>query len=279
MPNNPPLHAEAADFVLRALRRSSQPMTIKALEKAIPRSAIKSKKDLTELLNQMVNAGQIRSHNSRSSVYWLQSLEDQALARILKALSEAPLTQTDLNRKLRDLLVRWPQSKREEMIAQLMEEKRVFKVSPLMGNNELLSVRPELSTRDYIRMALQMVVIKLKPQGVTAEQIFATAQELLQRELSTEKSRSDFDPTILERMIQLKLAVANGAPISLSELRRSMGAETLVKSSFDQAVLRLAEQGSIVLHRHDYPYSLSRRELDALVSDERGNYFSGVSKM
>jgi len=279
MPNHPLLHPEAVDFVLRALRRSSQPLTVTQLEKVIPRSAMKSKKDLPEILEQMVIAGQIRSHKARSSVYWLPSLEDQASAKILKALSESPLTQTDLKNKLRSLLAGWPAPKREEMLALLLKENRLYKVSPLTGKVELLSARPELTPRDYIRMALQTAVAKLRPMGFTPEQVFATAQDLLQRELTAEKPRVDFDQTILERMIQLKLAVANGATISLSELRRSLASESSVKSSFDQAVLRMAEQGTIVLHRHDYAASLSRRERDALVSDDRGNYFIGVSKV
>jgi len=279
MPNHPPLHSEASDFALRALRRASQPLTVTELEKVIPRSAMKSKKDLPEILKQMVNAGQIRSHKARSSVYWLPSLEDQASARILKALSENPLTRTELKSKLRSLLAGWPPPKRDEMLAALIKEKRVHEVSPLTGKIELLSARPELTPRDYIRLALQMAVTKLKPLGFTAEQVFATAQDLLQRELTADKPRVEFDQAILERMIQLKLAVANGATISLSELRRSLAAESSVKSSFDQAVLRMAEQGTIVLHRHDYAASLSRRELDTLVSDERGNYFIGISKV
>src|SRR4030095_11730133 len=266
-------HAEAADFVLRAMRRSSQPLTVTDLEKAIPRSAIKSKKELLELLERMVKAGQIRTHKARCSVYWLPSLEDQASARILKALSEAPLTQTDLKSKLRSLLAGWPQPKRDEMLAMLLKENRVYKVPPLPGKIELLSARPELTPRDYVRMALQMAVAKLRPMGFTAEQVFTTAQDLLQRELTADKPPVDWDQSVLERMIQLKLAVANGAPISLTELRHSMPSETSGKPSFDRAVLRMAEQGTIVLHRHDFPDSLSRRERDALVSDERGNYF------
>ncbi|MCI0390127.1 MAG: hypothetical protein MOB07_15355 [Acidobacteria bacterium] len=279
MPNIPPSHTEAADFALRALRRSSQPLTVTELEKAIPMSALKSKKELPQLLKQMVNAGQIRSHKARSSVYWLPSLEDQASARIIKALSEAPLTRSDLKSKLRSLLTGWPQPKRDEMLALLVKEKRVYKVSSLTGKIELFSARPELTPRDYVRMALQMVVAKLKPMGFTPEQVFTTAQDLLERELTAEKPSVDLDQTVLERMIHLKLAVANGAPISLTELRHSLPSETSVKPYFDRVVLRLAAEGTIVLHRHDYPDRLSRRERDALVSDERGNYFIGVSKI
>lgn len=282
MPNERSTHSEAADFVLRALRQSSQPLTVTKLEKAIPRSAIKSKKDLPELLKQMVKSDQVRSHKARSSVYWLPDHEEQASARILEALSEVPLTQTELKNKLRSLLIGWPPARRDELLARLIKEKRVYKVAPLTGKAKLLSLRAEPAPQDYIKLALRLAVAKLEPLGFTAEQIFAEAQDFLRREPIAREPRTQsppFDQTVIERMIQLKLAAANGALVSLTELRRSLAAEIPEKSSFDQAVLRLAEQGIVVLHRHDYPSSLSQQERDALVSDERGNYFIGISKV
>src|SRR5262249_698601 len=141
---------------LRALHESAQPLTVAKLAKAIPKSALKSKKDLPELLKQMVRAGQVRSHKARSSVYWLPNLEDQASERILEALYEIPLTQTDVKSKLRSLLIGWPQTKRDEMLARLIKEKRVYKVPPLTGKAALLSARDEATPQDYVSLALQL---------------------------------------------------------------------------------------------------------------------------
>ena len=155
-------------------------MTVAKLAKAIPKSALKSKKDLPELLEQMVRAGQVRSHKARSSVYWLPDLEEQASERILEALSEIPLTQTDLKSKLRSLLIGWPQTKRDEMLARLIKEKRVYKVPPLTGKATLLSARDEATPQDYVRLALQLAVDRLKTRGLTAEQVMTVAREVLQ---------------------------------------------------------------------------------------------------
>src|SRR5262249_7791688 len=149
---------------------------------------------------------------------------------ILEALSDVPLTQTDLKNKLRSLLIGWPQTKRDEMLVLLIKEKRVYKVPPLTGKAKLLSVRAQLKAQDYIKLALQLAVAKLEPMGFTAEQVFAAAQELLRKAPITDSSPNkplpgDFGRTILERMIQLKLAAASGALVSLSELRRSLAAE------------------------------------------------------
>jgi hypothetical protein len=288
MPNEQSSHSEAVACALRALQQSAQPMTVAKLAKAIPKSALKSKKDLPELLEQMVMAGQIRSHKARSSVYWLPSLEGQASERILEALNEIPLTQTDLKSKLRSLLIGWPQTKRDEMLAWLMKEKRVYKVPPLTGKAALLSARHEATPQDYVRLALQLAVARLKTRGLTAEQVMTVAREVLQpTPASPEISPShhnaadpgavDLERLILERMLRLNPSAANGAPVQLSQLRQSLRPEISDKDVFDRTIMRLAEQGRVAAHRHDYAGGLSREDLAALVSDGQGNYFIAVT--
>ncbi len=271
MPNEQFMRSEAVAFALCALERSSQPLNVTKLANAIPKSAVKSKKDLREILQELVQSGQICRRQGRSSVYWLPSLEDQASAKILEALSEIPMTRTDLEKKLKSLLSGWPRPMRDEMLARLIRERRVYQSPPLTGKAKLLSVRPELTPQDYIKVALRLVAARLKPQGFTAEQAFAVAQDLLRREVNAHK------PSVqLERMIQLKLAAANGALLSLSELRRSLAAEIPGGTAFDQAVLRLAESGRVALRHHDHPGALSQEEREAFVRDEQGNYYIGA---
>jgi len=78
-------------------------------------------------------------------------------------------------------------------------------------------------------------------------------------------------------MQQLNPSVVTGAPVQLSHLRHSLRSEIADKDIFDQAVMRLAAQGRVAVHQHDYVGSLSQEELAALVSDGRGNYFIGVT--
>jgi hypothetical protein len=231
----------------------------------------------------MVRAGQIRSHKSRSSVYWLPGLEEQASERILEALSEIPLTQTDLKSKLRSLLIGWPQSKRDEMLARLIKEKRVYKVPPLAGKANLLSARAEATPQDYIKLALQLAVARLKTRGLTAEQVMTATREILQSTPASpgispsHDGAADLERLILERMLLLKPSAATGAPVQLSQLRHALRPEIPDKDVFDRTIMRLAEQGRVAVHRHDYASSLNQEELAALVSDGRGNYFTGVT--
>ncbi|HEY7184308.1 MAG TPA: hypothetical protein VIC84_22925 [Blastocatellia bacterium] len=284
MSNEQSSRNEAVASALRALEQSAQPLTYTKLENAVPKSALNSKKDLPKLLEQMVKAGQIRSHKAvRSSVYWLPSLEERASERILEALNEIPLTQTDLKNKLRSLLVGWPATRRDEMLARLIREKRVYKVKPLAGNAQLLSSRAEATPQDYIRLALQLAMDRLKSIGLTAEQVMNLVCEVLRpAPAATTISPSrhdavDLERLILERMLQIKPSAATGAPVQLTELRRALRPEIDDKGVFDRTVMRLAEQGRVAVHRHDYAGSLDQEELAALVSDGRGNYFIGVT--
>ena len=283
MSNEKASHPEAVACALRALRESSQPLTVAKLAKAVPKSALKSKKDLPELLEQMVRAGHIRSHKARSSVYWLPGLEEQASERILEALSEIPLTQTDLKSKLRSLLIGWPQTRRDEMIARLIKEKRVYRVPPLTGKATLLSARDKATPQDYVRLALQLAVDRLKTRGLTAEQVMTVAREVLQPAPESpaispsSHEAADLERLILERMLRLNPSAVNGAPVQLSQLRQALRSEISEKDVFDRTIMRLAEQGRVAAHRHDYAGGLSQEDLAALVSDGQGNYFIAVT--
>jgi hypothetical protein len=283
MSNEQASHTEAVACALRALRESAQPLTVAKLAKAIPKSALKSKKDLPELLEQMVRAGQIRSHKARSSVYWLPGLEEQASEIILEALSEIPLTQTDLKNKLRSLLIGWPQTRRDEMLARLIKEKRVYRVPPLTGKATLLSARDKATPQDYVRLALQLAVDRLKTGGLTAEQVMTVAREVLQPAPASpaispsSHDAADLERLILERMLRLNPSAVNGAPVQLSQLRQVLRSEISDKDVFDRTIMRLAEQGRVAAHRHDYAGGLSQEDLAALVSDGQGNYFIAVT--
>lgn len=283
MPNESLLSHPAAAFVVRALQQSSNPLTAGKLAKAIPKSAAISKPDLPELLRQLVEAGQIRGHRARSSVYWLPSLEAQAGETILATLDERPLTPTELKDKFKSLLIGWPQIKRLEFVDRLIKEQRVYKVAPLTGKAKLLSVRPQATTQDYVKLALHLAVTKLAKRGIRSQQVLDAAREVLQETPNPPETaplpsvQRDLPRLILERMFQIHPAAATGALVSISELRQALSAEIPGKADFDQAVLHLAEQGRVALHRHDYAAALNQAERDALVSDQQGNHFIGIA--
>jgi len=81
---------------------------------------------------------------------------------------------------------------------------------------------------------------------------------------------------IFDRITHVDPGAAQGALVSLRDLRRSMEFQNPSKEQFDRAVLALADQGRVFLHEHDYPDSLAPDERRALVIDEKGRYYIGV---
>ena len=78
-------------------------------------------------------------------------------------------------------------------------------------------------------------------------------------------------------MLRLYPSAVNGAPVLLSQLRQALRSEISDKDVFDRTIMRLAEQGRVAAHRHDYAGGLSQEDLAALVSDGQGNYFIAVT--
>jgi hypothetical protein len=79
---------------------------------------------------------------------------------------------------------------------------------------------------------------------------------------------------VLSALEALTRECAPGALLSVRDLRARAG---LDKMRFDAAVVALAHSGHAMVHHHDYPFSLSEAERDALVRDEHGTYYVGIA--
>lgn len=73
---------------------------------------------------------------------------------------------------------------------------------------------------------------------------------------------------------QVESGADNGALISSRELRKHAG---MGKEEFDNHVLKLAAEGKLMLHRHDYPAGLTEKELAELVKGKEGQHFVGMA--
>ena len=88
----------------------------------------------------------------------------------------------------------------------------------------------------------------------------------------------EIDDLILKGMHDLDSAVDHGASVLLRDLRKHMPAVYRGHDTFDTAVLRLADQDRIVLHRDDHPAGLTEAERDELVRDENGTYYISIAR-
>ena len=75
---------------------------------------------------------------------------------------------------------------------------------------------------------------------------------------------------------QVEPAAATGALVPIRALRLSNA--YVDKSIFDEAIIKMATDGWVNLHRHDWPASLTDDEKRGMVPDGRGGYFIGVAK-
>lgn len=64
------------------------------------------------------------------------------------------------------------------------------------------------------------------------------------------------------------------ALVSVRELRVEF--PDIPKKDFDSAVMQLASDSMIFIHRHIHPYRLTEQDKKELVTDEKGNYYVGV---
>jgi hypothetical protein len=164
-----------------------------------------------------------------------------------------------------------------------------------------LSLRPP-DAREYLLDAIDWIAREL--EGMARPQLLESAIALL-REQITEGGRSesaggsvltrstpveqpvsprsspaqaDLHELILEQMVEVEPAALNGALVSLRDLHRSLEFKDIDKDAFDAAVLRLAEQGRVSLHRDDHPGALAEEQREEGVTDGRGNYYIGIAR-
>lgn len=66
-------------------------------------------------------------------------------------------------------------------------------------------------------------------------------------------------------------------PLLMRDLRRQLAPGKANKVAFDQAVMQAAEEGKVILHRHDHPLLLTDKERDELVKGDDGTYYTLAS--
>lgn len=296
---------EVVEVVVKALQRAGEPLTASKLRQQGLTGPYKlPDKQLQILLEDLVAQGRVHrfepSKKGGKPRYWTQDYGEYARQVMQNVLHrKGPLTRSQLDSSLKSPLkgISWERLERirQEMVAggQIyewppLERSRIPKFSTLPPN-----------PRDYLREPIRRVAEQLIKAGVTREQMVQAVRDLLgvpPSDPDGEPALSDVDTPnnpeppprqpsdeelgqrILERMVLVVPAAANGALVSLRELWRSMQFQVPDKSAFDRAVLRLAEGGYVALHRHDYPAGLSDEEKAEMIPDGRGSYYIGVAR-
>jgi hypothetical protein len=289
MPKEELLTSEEADLVFRVLQEAEQPLNLSLFLKSLPNWGRSREKQLRKHLDALVKEGRVRGYGVSRRVYWLPELEAKAAVRVIEALGKTTLTRKKLESKFKSILVGWPIAKRDELLTRLEKESRLYKLPTLKGSGILFSAQPA-QPNDYLQKPIQTLAAelrklqkKLEKAGVPGDQFFASAHAIWQKSLpavsieSPITSQVSSEQLVIDGMRRLDNDAGNGALVPVSELRRALAAQIPDKSGFDRVVLKLADEGRVVLHRHVYPASLNPEERESLVSDDRGNFYVGVA--
>lgn len=277
---------EEIEELLAILQKTDEPMTLDALCKKAGQRL--SKKRIEQVLDHLVGERRVyrlKPARGAAHLYSLRSPEDYAREVVIpRTLAGKPLTRADLEKKIKSKLRDLSEDRRKSLVGGLLKEGAVHEWPPLIGGrSKLLSTR-QAEARFYIEEALTKIRKKL---GLSQDQLIEGMQSLLPLPDRSQGAPEpapvrqpiphDLSQIVVDRMVRIKPAAATGALVSLTELRRALKDEIPEKDIFDQTVFRLAEDGRVALHQHDFPASLSRTELDDLVTDGRGNYYVGVA--
>lgn len=279
---------EEIDILLKTLQQAEEPLTVSQIRKQLPPGKL-SEKRIAEILNDQLSQRRVyrfKPYGGKSERYWTRGHEEYAREAILKALADEPLSRGDLDRKVKAKLRDYSEEKRKQLLNALIKEGAAREwPAPIGGKAKLLSSRPP-DAQFYIEQDLMKLRKKL---DLTDKQMLEEAQSLLTKlrrkhgikdepAVQPEAPQArDFSPLIFDRMARLEPASVNGALVSLTELRRALRPEITEKDTFDRAILDLARQGRVAVHKHDYPASLSEGELNELVTDGNGKYYIGIA--
>ena len=287
-----PVPADIIMVILKVLQRAGEPLTIKEIQKELPGPFRIDSERLAAVINEQVRVGAVHQWVPKRSKmrFWNQDLEECARGKIMEILSDQALNIRELRDALRKSLFGCSKARAEELrkkiLPSLIEEGQVLK-HPLMPRKRAFrfGVNPP-DPAPYlgkVKKEFYAVCDKLKKAGISPEHVFRSAGKvLLPRALTQDigdKERKsilesgqhqDAHKLILDKIIDIEPAARQQALVSIRALRAAMD---LPAEVFDRAILDLADQGKIWLHRHAYPAQAKKAEV---VTDNHGNYYMGV---
>lgn len=295
--------------LLEALRQEPAPITAAAvntrLRKKLGQAHRLSAEQLAARLREMLAAGLVHEYPPKTKTaqprYWTQTIAGFARSLNVAELLRQPCTPAEFKKKLATRLKGAAPAEIKEAFDLLCAEGRIH-IWPKRGRTSARVALSPPEVREYLSdlkkplTALQAAVGKLadsfRAAGVPPERVFDAARRMIAEELALtaqpaevtnkppaneREQAAGLERIVLERLVQLEPAAANGAPVSVRALRRALAAELPDKQAFDRLLIRLAREYRVSLHRHDAPGALEPEERQALVADDYGNFYIGIS--
>lgn len=273
--SSPDLESIAGEVLLRSLDQSALPLTAKQLRERLTGPYKLPLEKIETLLERLVGEGKAFLYPGSGprgrSRFWTHGIEQFARETILKTLATRSLPMSDLLRRLRNSLQGMNEAAQRRLISEMVGEGALHEWPAVLGGRTAHFSRQLPDPCFYLEDAANKIARKL---GLTRDSLSSHLRELAGAEPT---DRPGGDEKLLERMVQMKLAAAQGAPLPLRDLWHSLQSEGWEKATFDRVVLELAASYRVTLLKHNFPGMLSDGDRADLVVDSYGNHYVGIA--
>ncbi len=283
MPSPPP---DIVTAVLQVVRAASAPLTADAIQQSLSDGCSCNSKELTRILRSETASGHIGrwqpGPRSRKERFWEPEESGYIRKRVLAALTAQPFTRRALLEKMKKDAVAYAGTTLGRLVNTtvegLVKEKKLHLLPPSGPYHSWRYSLTPADPRNYltaVKKALDQVCRKLKKTGVTPEDVLAVLADMAGVSLSLHHPETSPAPEAILNMVltaipQLDPQAMRQAPIWIPDLRQYL---KLPKSTFDRAILTLAEQGKVFLNRHAHPAQMTDAEKETMIPDGQGNFY------
>lgn len=276
---NPDQDSIAGEVLRRALEQSVTPLTARQLRERLTGPYKLPLDQIERRLEAEVASGRAFRYAGSGPGgrprYWTRGLEHFAREAILRILATRALSMAEILRRLRPSLRGMEEAAQRRLIGGMVREGLLHEWPAVIGGRTASFCTLPPDPRFYLEDAVRRIARRL---GLPPASLAAPLRDLAGQTIAADEvAGGNLDEKLLERMVQVKLAAAQGAPLPLRELWQSLRAEGWEKSAFDRIVLGLAAGYRVTLLKHDFPGMLSATDRADLVVDQYGNHFVGIA--
>jgi hypothetical protein len=259
--------------VVREAARHAAGLSRTALNKRLPVPYRKFVREVESSLRALVDERELFAFmNGKTQLYFAYEPLDRLDALVPPLLLE-PVTGAQL-RGLVSRLAPGYESVVARWLARAKKKHVLFvrKGRRLGREPEPVDVEALLAT---VLKALRTALKTAEKRGVSRERladVLLAALDVRSRgNDGTGNGRADF----LAALDRLSAEDPSTALLSVRALRRRLSFE---KRAFDELALRLAREGVVSLHYHDFPASLPESERNDLIVDAKGTHYVGIAR-
>jgi hypothetical protein len=285
------LRTIARDAIQKAALEAAEPFTAKDLASRVQVPVKLSEAEIGPVLDELVTTKVLHSIPPKTAKgkpqYWRHDVLELGRRVVAQTIhTKGPQTQVNLRKALKS----FNDSQFHEIVSTMRANGSLTAHPPLGATKqELLGTRPP-SAALYLKdigTQLKKVVGLLTAAHVSTDELRRTAVQLLSEagiplgSGSGSSDAPDARPTTVAETVDLmgvmkriEPGAERGALVGARELRNAV---RMPKAEFDHAIMELARQGQLSLHRHDYATSLSQQERDELVTDGNGTFYVGMA--